>query len=713
MSMPNLAPQVAIPETFNLSSLSVSPEVVAADTPATVWFTITNNGSEEDDYMIGVLVDDQMEATVDGSLPPLASQTHQVSLLRNTPGTYVVGVGPLIDSFTVEGPNIQLTSLKTWPKNVGLGDPVDISLLVTNEGGFPGDYDITVKVGNTAVATFTGILPAGKSKPLLVTYRESQPGTHTVSAGGLSDRFIVIPPYVSRIREAPFIVPATTQAVDDLGHTLPITGDQITHDETKEFVIFHFPVALADGRRLIKFHDFVTGIEVVDNELRIPIRDERAREVLRIVGEVIATEGAGNVARVKVKKESLHLLVRERQIDLTLSDPRLGQVAVSADASLLDLPRIAELQIVAKGTLPPEAHASFEQLVRVQGNTIAEAGFVVEFDAQNLVNGIDVGSVTITLKLGRSWVQSQSGGQESIRIIRRAADGTYLALQTSCTGPDSEERYACTAISPEGWSTFALLSLAPDLQQVRFSDLTVTPAVAEPGEAVEITLRASNDGDEAATVTPLMEVNGKAEAAVTVTLQPGQTQNVAFLKAQEQEGTYRIEVAGLSARFEVATSLDSTLLQASDLRVLPKTVLPEKPTSISVQVQNTGQQAGKFNVPLKVNGLLADVQPVALGPGQSRLVNFIVARTQRGKYAIEVLDLKDTFEVAPALTPAVFKVTSLTVDEERTPPAVPVTVTALVSNASEQGGLFLGILQVNGEVEETRQVFVGGCARLP
>lgn len=70
-----------------------------------------------------------------------------------------------------------------------------------------------------------------------------------------------------------------------------------------------------------------------------------------------------------------------------------------------------------------------------------------------------------------------------------------------------------------------------------------------------------------------------------------------------------------------------------------------EPTTISVDVANTGGTPATYTVELRVDGLLVDSQDVSLSPGQTKKVSFTLSRDEEGTYQITVDGLTGSFEV--------------------------------------------------------------------
>ena len=699
---------------FTVSDLSVSPDSVEAGVPVTIRFTVTNTGPSEATFTVYITVDGQVETVVTATLAAGASRTFIETVVRGAAGTYSVGVDGLVDSLVVLPAQVELFDLDVSPNNVGPGDTVTISARVTNVGGSPGDYQVAFTIAGSTEKTFTGTLPVGSSEALLLKTSRGDSGTYSVTADGLSDQFIVLAPVVDlEIPQEILISEVATQAIDAEGNTLQLTGNSVRLQETETGDIqVELPVALATGKQLAEFQDLATGVRLVENELTIPILDQQGNEAMRIVAEVASTEGTGTTARVTLKTGTLRLEVPEKAVDLSADDPLVGEVVVSLSAQLIRLPQGAQLRVTTKKTLSPDAYSGFELLARDGNNTIADVGAAVEINRANLGNVTDVGTVTLRLSVGRPWVE-EHGGIENIVIARRTDGGSRQFLPTTFVGEDEQGRMVFEGVSEEGFSIFSILALAPLSPDLLLSDLSVQPEVVEPGEAVKITVKVINRGGAAGSRSVLLEVNGEPEDVRNITLEPGAETTVTFLVLQEQEGSYQVGVEGLVGAFEVAVPLSPALLSATDIQVSPAQVDLGQGVTISVTVTNIGDKRGKFDVFLKVNGALMDIQPVLIPGEASQDVTFTFTPQVPGSYTVEVHGLTGDFEVLRPLTLAQFTLLDLMVSPEVAQPGEPVVVTVTLANQGEQAGTFTITLRIDGAVEESREVSLKDLTTVP
>jgi hypothetical protein len=217
-------------------------------------------------------------------------------------------------------------------------------------------------------------------------------------------------------------------------------------------------------------------------------------------------------------------------------------------------------------------------------------------------------------------------------IIVSAAAGAYLYLQN------------------EG-----LIASAPKPAEFSITDLTINPAEAEIFEPIIVTVNVTNMGDEPGVYVGNLTVNNVLEDNQTVLLEGGESTILEFSVVEQTEGTYTIELGGLTGTFTL-TALSNT---SSNIR-LEKIMLPpyeswaspfeswvDEPISVSATATNAGSETESLSLRLMIDDQLAEVKRIELTAGASTDVEFTFNSTTEGKHTVKINSLSGTFLIVP------------------------------------------------------------------
>lgn len=90
----------------------------------------------------------------------------------------------------------------------------------------------------------------------------------------------------------------------------------------------------------------------------------------------------------------------------------------------------------------------------------------------------------------------------------------------------------------------------------------------------------------------------------------------------------------------------------SSLVISPKEVNPSKSVTISVEVANTGEQAGNYKVTLRIDDAVEASKEVTVNAGASQKVTFTTSKGLPGTYSVDINGLTGTFVVKEEAPPA-------------------------------------------------------------
>lgn len=108
-------------------------------------------------------------------------------------------------------------------------------------------------------------------------------------------------------------------------------------------------------------------------------------------------------------------------------------------------------------------------------------------------------------------------------------------------------------------------------------------------------------------------------------------------------GSAKWEAGGVK-KFDLA-AITITTFSVTNLSISKGTIKPGESTTISVDVQNTGNVEGTHKVELSVNGEVVEVKSVTLSPGKTETIPFTISEEEVGTYSVTVDGQSGSFEV--------------------------------------------------------------------
>ncbi len=112
------------------------------------------------------------------------------------------------------------------------------------------------------------------------------------------------------------------------------------------------------------------------------------------------------------------------------------------------------------------------------------------------------------------------------------------------------------------FSQYAILDKIPPPPKFEISGLRISRINIQPGQPVEITIMAYNNGGSSGEYDIILKLNGVEAEKKTITLTAGANKEVTFEVNKTVPGTYIFEVNGLPGRFQVVEATPSTAAAA-------------------------------------------------------------------------------------------------------------------------------------------------------
>ena len=543
---------------------------------------------------------------------------------------------------------IIVRDLSVSPRVLAADEPIEISATVANTGGKGGLYSVSLQVspsddGLLDVDTRTGVLLPGESIPLLFTVSRATPGDYAVSIGSLADAFTVVKATVNVSVETDVAISDEATATDAAGNTVAIfagRSSSVTADTVS------LPIQLPTGTSLGGFTDQVSGISVdEEGTVTIPLKDDQGNTQINLVIKTAGLTGTGTSATGTVTSIALESPAQE--VDLTDQDSDLGNIVVTVNADLNALPENARVKMTPKATLPQDVQSEIELLAQAGATTIVAIGGTIEVETTNLPNGAHgVGIVTVCIGVGEAWVQRNTGNTFKFGHTTTDAEGNIVQELLDATQQgalDAEGRVVFCGES-NGFSSYALIAVAPLPANLQIGNLVIDPAVPAVGEVLSISVEVTNTGAQSATRSVVLRINDQALARKDVTVEPGTTESVVFLQLAP-ERQFTVEIGELTATVDVSIQLGIADVRITDLTVNPAEHIPGGTVTVRATVENISDRAGAFDVLLSVDDVPDSRITISLDPGESRTVAFGVTRRDEKEYRVAIGSAIDTFVI--------------------------------------------------------------------
>ena len=193
-----------------------------------------------------------------------------------------------------------------------------------------------------------------------------------------------------------------------------------------------------------------------------------------------------------------------------------------------------------------------------------------------------------------------------------------------------------------------LIIVGPREAEFIISDLEISPLEVEVFEPIVVAVNVTNIGDEQGEYVGNLTVNGVLEENQTILLLAGESAIMEFTVIKEVEGTYAIEVSGLSGSIIFNTPPPTaSKIALSQLSVTPYEVWPQETVTATVTATNQGSESDSLSVRLMVDDSLMDRKTVELIAKETTTVEFMFNATTEGKHTAKVNALSKPFTVVP------------------------------------------------------------------
>jgi len=172
---------------FELSSLEITPNKVAAGDMVTITVDLANVGTAEGTYTATLSVDSVVIETKDVNIPEGATRKLTFSMVEDVVGIYTVEVGDLSGTLQVVKPaEFRLSSLEVTPTRIEQGEQFTVTVDVNNIGKVAGIYTVVLNVNGVRTDTKTVTITAGATKTVSFEVVKEIADTYDIELGGLT-----------------------------------------------------------------------------------------------------------------------------------------------------------------------------------------------------------------------------------------------------------------------------------------------------------------------------------------------------------------------------------------------------------------------------------------------------------------------------------------------------------------------------------------------
>ena len=383
-------------------------------------------------------------ATPTAGEAPLAVQFTDLSTNSPTAWAWDFENDGVVDS-TEQNPSFTYTTAGTYTVN----------LTVTNADGSDAEVKTDyITVSETPVANFTATPTAGDA-PLAVQFTDLSTGTPTSWHWDFGDGTTATEQnpshaYTGIGRFSVSLTAGNAFGTDTLTRVHYITVRDVPPGQPEREENFTFrdngtSVTDVGGRQQVSFNTTTgngttseTDIVLKKGNMNVTIRTDG----LTKTGDV----STGNVTGVQLESSPI-------RADLG-SD--IGNVSVGFNASMNSYNPDLGITTAIYDQPSGDAAKSFTLSAAKDGLAITSTAYAVYFTKTNPTENIS--NAVLQMTVSPAWVNA-NGGRDAIRVFRQDDDGNAKVLPTTYLGLDADDMMVFEAISPGGFSSFAVVAI--------------------------------------------------------------------------------------------------------------------------------------------------------------------------------------------------------------------------------------------------------------
>ena len=398
--------------------------------------------------------------------------------------------------------------------------------------------------------------------------------------------------------------------------------------------------------------------EEVEVETAVEIIGEIELEDAAGILEEVTTEAVGEIVEVLETEDAAEII---NEVDDEKAGEILLEITAEAGAPVVEAMANADINKAAErvesavklkiAELDEETQAAFQEKLKDTIENVSVDSLVDLFieianlpDTPSTVAEIfEIIGISKTMGVVEG-ILTQGAYEELALVYSYLSEAKLAEIYTAMTTA------ARTAIFP--YFDAATLGNLPELTTISVST-SVSPSTVESGSSVTVTAEVSNTGDETGDVRVTLKVSGAEVESEIVTLDAGDDTTLTWTVTETTPGTYTVDVNGDTATFTVEALPTPADIETSNLTVTPASIQAGDDVTVTVDVENSGEESGSYTVEVELDGTVEDSETVTLSGGASTTVTFTVTSETEGAHTVEVDSLSDSFTVeeAPAGIP--------------------------------------------------------------
>ena len=175
---------------IQLTALTLDKTEALIGQPIKITVNVTNIGGEAGSYLANLIIDGNPNQAQTIQLSAGETKTVEFVVSDAAEGAHSVTIGNIEERFTVLG-TVELTDLAINRIEARIGEPLGISVKVTNRAEESGSYSVTLTINGAAFETKTLQLDAKASANALFEVVEQTEGTYIFKIGSLNGTFSI------------------------------------------------------------------------------------------------------------------------------------------------------------------------------------------------------------------------------------------------------------------------------------------------------------------------------------------------------------------------------------------------------------------------------------------------------------------------------------------------------------------------------------------